>query len=216
MYAQNSGQGAGAASGEFDEVLSPAAVEAARYICQRKPGVPKTSLVKLLYLADREYADRHGHTLLGTKWWREEQGPLSSAVTRMIRGPEFQLDETTSPSGNLRLGHTDVGRTPLIHLGTAEISVIDTVLAEFGNLGQVELLQRVHALPEVTGVPIKAEIEIPRSRPRDDADYLVGLLTEIERESAAGIHDSITVQEDDDDREEGRRQAIVTFRAAID
>src|SRR2546426_11661025 len=172
MYARNPADGAGEAPGELDQVLSPVAVEAARYICRRLSNVPKTSFVKYLYLTDREYAARHGHTMLGTRWWREEQGPLSSAITKMIRGPEFRQEETKTASGNARVGHVEAALGPFTQLGSPEIAVLDTVLAEYGGLGQVELLDRVHALPEVRQAEMKSEIAIPTPAPHRGQHYL--------------------------------------------
>lgn len=211
MYARDPGDGAGEAPGELDQMLNAAAVEAARYICRRLPGVPKTSFVKYLYLTDREYASRHGHALLGTRWWRETQGPLSSAVTKMIRGAEFRVEESMSPSGNSRVGHVEADETPLLHLGAAEIAVLDTVLAEFGQLGQVELLDRVHALPEVKAARLKEEIALPTDAPdRGTADYVASLLTELAREQKAAIYD---VELDEDEVEHAKR--LVEARSAV-
>ncbi len=196
-------------------MLNPSAVEAARYICRRLPGVPKTSFVKYLYLADREYASRHGHPLIGTRWWREEQGPLSSAVTRMIAGPEFRQEESRSPSGNMRLGHVEVADAPFTHLGSAEIAVLDTVLAEFGKLGQVDLLNRVHALPEVSAVRLKSEITLPSRTPEHGtSDYVASLLAELSREQKAGIYD-LDLRENDDERAERAAEARGAARAIV-
>lgn len=193
--------------------MHPTAIEAARYICRRLPGVPKTSFVKLLYLSDREYASRYGRPLLGTRWWREDQGPLSSAVTKMIAGPEFRKEQTKTSSGNPRVGHIEIADTPLTKLGSAELNVLDIVVAEFGGLGQVELLNRVHALPEVRSAKMKDEIELPRTAPRPGTDAYVSALTaEVKRETQAGIHD-VGFTEDEAEAAERRAEARGGARA---
>jgi antitoxin SocA-like protein len=207
MYAQDEGHGAGGAPGEIDQVLTPAAIEAARYICRKLPGVPKTSFVKYLYLADREYALRHGRTLLGTGWWLEDQGPLSSAVTKLIRGPEFRVEESKTAFDNSRLGHVEVADTPLRQLGSAEIAVLDMVVAEFGGLSQAELLQRVHDLAEVKTAQLKQEIGLPRrEQERGSSDYVSDLLTELSREHSNAIYD-LDFAEDEAERSERSMEA---------
>lgn len=215
MYAQKPGHGAGEAPGELDRMLNPVAIEAARYICRRLPGVPKTSFVKYLYLTDREYAARHGHPLLGTRWWREEQGPLSSAVTKMIRGPEFHQDESKSPSGKQRVGHVEAEKVALTQLGSAEIAILDVVLAEFGDLGQVELLDRVHALPEVKVAGMKEEITLPSAAPdRGTSAYVASLLAELSREQRAAIYD-LDLKEDVGEHEDRVIEARSGVRALV-
>ncbi|MDQ2912264.1 MAG: Panacea domain-containing protein [Chloroflexota bacterium] len=183
------------------------AVEAARYICRRLPNVPKTSFVKYLYLTDREYAARHGHTMLGTKWWREDQGPLSSAITKMIRGPEFQVEESKTATANPRLGHVEVADTPFGYLGSAEMIVIDIVVSEFGSLDQVELLERVHALPEVRAAKLKEEIQIPGGALTPGTlEYVNSLTAELARENAAAIYD-LKFSEDKAEAAERRAEA---------
>lgn len=208
-YADATGRGAGGAAGESD-LVNPAAVEAARYICRRAPNLPKTTLVKLLYLTDREYSARHGKGLLGTKWWREDQGPLSSAATKMIAGPEFEHEETKTASGNPRVGHRDASKEPLRMLGSAELSVLDLVLAEYGRLGLVHLLKRVHDLPEVKTAPLKGEIALPRPRA---SDYLAELRDEIAREDAAGVYDNDFHLEDQEESRAREAEARVSARA---
>jgi hypothetical protein len=130
----------------------------------------------------------------------------------MIAGAEFRQDESKSPSGNQRLGHIEVEKTPLVHLGSAELSVLDMVLAEFGALGQVDLLDRVHALPEVKQAEMKSEIALPMGGRHRSKDYLAELLSEIEREQAAGIHEA-EFNEDESESRERAREALTTARA---
>jgi hypothetical protein len=212
MYARS--DGAGEAPGEHDQV-HPVALDAARYVCRQLPGVAKTTFVKLLYLTDREYASRYGHGLLGTRWWREDQGPLSSGVTKMIGGPEFRQEETKTSSGNPRVGHIEAEAALLSRLGSAELTVLDTVIAEFGRLGQVELLARVHDLPEVRDAQLKHEIKLPTTVPaHGTAEYLNALTAEIERERDAAIYNS-AFHEDDNERKERQDEARGGVRAIV-
>lgn len=211
MYAGHTGHGAIDAQGERDQV-KPFALEAARYVCRRLPGLPKTTFVKLLYLTDREYSRRHGHGLTGTRWWREAKGPLSSAVTKML-DESFSSDRTASPSGNTRIGYTDASAEDLRLLGGPEIAVIETVLAEFGHLGLVELLDRVHALPEVVAAKLKDEIKLPAKPEVKTSDYISNLLAEIAREDAAGIY-AYSVEDMTMENAERDRDALAFARAA--
>jgi hypothetical protein len=190
MYARNDGQSAEDAQGERDH-MRPRALEAARYICHRLPGLPKTTFVKLLYLVDREYARRSGMTLSGVSWWREQHGPLNGRITEMLDRPEFTQEVSTTPFGNRRIGIT-VDAVAFDGLGSAELSVLDLVLARYGSLRQADLLDLVHALPEVERAPMKAHIDLAFPVPaRGSTEYLERLLEEIRQEDAAGISPAV-------------------------
>lgn len=169
---------------------SHAAIEAARYVARRLPGLAKTTLVKLLFLADCEFARRHGRTLTGASWWKEKAGPLSATVTEALKSDAFDVTEGKSPSGNRRIGVCEARQGPLRTIGGAQLAVLDLILAEYGKLGQVELLKRVYKLPAVARAETKQPIALPKPRAtRSSASYVTELLREIEAEERAGIYD---------------------------
>jgi hypothetical protein len=211
-YAHNTGHGAGEAPGEIDQVLTPAAVEAARFLCRKLPGVPKTSYVKYMYLIDREYKQRHGRTLSGVTWWNENFGPLNSEVTRVLDGPAFSQEHSTTAFGTRRIGVTAADASEFRHLGAAEYSVIEIVLAQFAGLRQQQLLDHVHALPEVAAVPMKAQIDLPQRRARPGTkEYLVDLLDEIQQEDAAGLYDTSDVPPDEYNARLAEAEALLRY-----
>lgn len=170
--------------------ISKRVLDAARYVARRQPGLPKMSLVKLLFLADWEYARRHGKTLTGESWWREQRGPLSTNVTGALETAAFALVKGTSPSGNPRIAVTEVGTEPLETLGTAEISVLELTLAEHGKKRQVELLEHVYAIPAVKKAPLKSPIGMPEvSQAKTISGYVNELLEEIAAEDRVGLYE---------------------------
>jgi hypothetical protein len=133
----------------------------------------------------------------------------------MIAGPEFHQEATQTASGNPRVSHIEVDAGELRRLGSAELTVLNTVLAEYGRLGLVELLARVHDLPEVRAAQLKHEIKLPAAaHAQGSVDYLNALTTEIERERRAAIYNS-EFQEDEAERKERRDEARGGIRAII-
>ncbi len=214
MYARRSGHGAVGAQGERD-LVEQTAIDAAHYICRRLPKVPKTSYVKLMYLADREYGQRHGRTLTGVTWWAEKYGPLNASVTKLVEGPEFAQERSLTVFGTSRISITEAEAGEFRHLGSAELSVLDLVLAEYGSLPQAELLARVHALPEVANAPMKSKIEPPMrvSRP-GSAEYFSELAREIQREQDAHLYENLAVPADEFEARHAEAEALVRLITA--
>jgi hypothetical protein len=85
------------------------------------------------------------------------------------------------------------------------------VLVQFGALKQQELLDHVHALPEVAGVPMKAQIDLPQRRAKPGTkEYLVDLLDEIQREDAASLYDT-DVPADEYDARLAEAEALLRY-----
>lgn len=191
--------------------LPPAALEAARYVCRRLPGIPKTSYVKLMYLVDREYARRHGRGLTGAPWFREQYGPLSRTITKLIEGPEFSATHSKTSKGNPKIGLAESEAAQLRHLGGAELAVLDLVIARHGSQSQVALLNHIHRLPEVAAAEQEGRIDLPhKPAPKGTSEYVAELLNEIREEHKAGLHGSGPMPPDEIDAR--RREAESLLR----
>jgi uncharacterized phage-associated protein len=143
-------------------------------------------LVKLLYLADREAMDKYDFPLTGDHFVSMPHGPVLSGTYDLINGasgPDSTWEQWISDRENhnvsLKEEQTD---TALDELSRAEVSVLESVYQQFGQMSQWDLVKYTHDNcpewrdPNGSSIPIsyedvflalKRDVEESRARSRD-------------------------------------------------
>ena len=111
--------------------------------------MPYIHLLKVLYIADREYLAEHGYMITGDKVVAMTHGPVLSRILNMIKGRArssgiWQASIKTSGKYNIRLV-SDPGDGDLSRAITAKL---DVVFGRFGKLEPFRVVQLTHDFPE--------------------------------------------------------------------
>ena len=121
---------------------------AVAYLAQRRPGITKKELCKLIYFADKEHLLRYGRTITGDRYYALEQGPIPTrgldALNAKRKNPED--DAEVAKYGTLN-GWTfaDNGFPPdLKALSKSDEKALDSVFQRIGHLPAWELEKRSH------------------------------------------------------------------------
>lgn len=105
-------------------------------------------LVKLIYLADREFMRRHGRPILYDDFYSMDHGPVNSTTYNLIKGEVQEAgdwEEWVSSRKNHRfMAKRDTSREKLDELSDAEFDVLRAVWGEFGKLNEWELRDFTH------------------------------------------------------------------------
>lgn len=127
-------------------------LQATAYLLSKAEGaeMPYVHLLKMLYVADREYLAEYGYMITGDKVVAMEHGPVLSNVLNLIKGRKAksgkwrQFIQTEPKTYVLRLisdpGNGDLSRAIMLKL--------DDVFERFGNLKPFEVAELTHELPE--------------------------------------------------------------------
>lgn len=169
------GQGAGGANRESGLVQPTRLHELAYELVRRHPGVGRTKLAKLLYLADLEHFCRRGVTLSGAAYVRQKRGPIPVALYQIERDLDqwaFETETTEDVPGYVEVRHRAVpgALTPLFDAAATEI--IDLVSSTYGPM---QLRDLKHAVYDTE--PMRALLELEK----ETASSLIGKPLDLSR-----------------------------------
>lgn len=128
----------------FDE--KKAAQIANAFASKSKDGLDKMKLIKLIYLAEREFVSRHGHPMLFDEFYSLEHGPICSSA---LNGLNLELDEKLWGSfirkdDNKIIATGTPKREALDHVSAAEWKALDDTWAKYGHMTAAELRAHTH------------------------------------------------------------------------
>ena len=107
-------------------------------------------LLKLLYIADREYLAKYGEMITGDRVCAMKHGPVLSNILNLIKGRIPRSDEwarhlqTLPESHRIRL--IDDPRTGSLCRASREL--MDDVFDQYGNMPRFQLRDLTHQFPE--------------------------------------------------------------------
>jgi uncharacterized phage-associated protein len=126
-------------------------LQAAAYLLSKTNGgeMQYIHLLKMLYIADREYLAEYGYMITGDNVVATEHGPVLSTVFNLIKGKNAKASEwrrflqTKPKEFTVRLvsdpGHGDLSRAIIAKLDNVE---------RFGNLKPYQVVRLTHDFPE--------------------------------------------------------------------
>jgi len=107
-------------------------------------------LLKMLYIADREYLAEYGYTITGDKAVAMQYGPVLSRILNLIKGRKSrsetwrQFIQTEPGRRTVRL----IADPGIGDLSRASMAKLDSVFERFGNLKPFEVVRLTHEFPE--------------------------------------------------------------------
>lgn len=126
------------------------AAQVAAYFAMAEGGSIKVlKLVKLIYLADREFLERYDATILNDRFVSMNHGPVNSTTYDYIKGceedrdnwEEFIDDRTEHRVG---LARENISEDDLGELSDAELAVLADVWRQFGHMDGFEIRDWTH------------------------------------------------------------------------
>ena len=126
-------------------------LQAAAYLIKLAGGeLPYIHLLKMLYIADREYLAEYGEMITGDRVCAMKHGPVLSCVLNLIRGRDSRSDEwsvfiRTVPRKHVVRLERDPGTGKLCRASEARLR---SVFERYGNLKPFEVVRLTHELPE--------------------------------------------------------------------
>ena len=136
------------------------------------------SLVKLIYLADREQVKLKGRTITGDDLYSLPWGPVVSNVLDAVRKDASDKWTAHIKTEKALKRSTLVVDAPPSSLSKSDLKAIEAVWEKFGHLDGPQLMDYTHRLPEYTDtdgrVPISLE-DVARGvgRTEDDIDSIL-------------------------------------------
>jgi uncharacterized phage-associated protein len=124
-------------------------------------------LVKLAYLADRQFLAEYDEPILFDRLVSMEHGPVDSTFLSLINGEVENLQWTSiiSAKANHFVGLNEAVRADnLDELSDAEVGVLDSVWQQFGHMTQWELRDYTHDNCPEWEDPFKSSYVIPYER----------------------------------------------------
>ena len=115
--------------------------------------INKLRLVKLIYLADRQFMIRYDEPMLYDVVFSMDYGPVDSITLNFLNGDLPRYEGTTiyltPPSEySVSLVNPDLTTDDLDRLSEAEIEVLKSVWKRWHFLNEWQLVDHVHTLPE--------------------------------------------------------------------
>jgi len=109
-------------------------------------------LLKMLYIADREYLAEYGYTITGDKVVAMQYGPVLSRILNLIKvkGETSQIERWQQfiPTERDRRTVQLVADPGIGELSRASMAKLDSVFERFGNLKPFEVVRLTHEFPE--------------------------------------------------------------------
>ncbi len=130
------------------------ATEATCYVLQKLGGKRDyLSVIKLLYLAERESLSRHHWPIIGDAYVSMPHGPVVSTVYSLIKDDRAWLEKTPQywPDHIRQVDENDIEvYRPLAphELTRGDMRVLDEVCARYAHLSRWQLRDLTHTLPE--------------------------------------------------------------------
>ncbi|MFG1263894.1 Panacea domain-containing protein [Xanthobacter aminoxidans] len=145
------------------------AAQIAAFFAKRQGGkINILKLVKLLYLADREFMNRFDMSMLNDKLVSMDNGPVLSATLDKINGfsradgwCEFVTDRENHFVG---IASPDLQESSLDELSRAELRCLSDVWSEFGHMSQWDLVEYTHKFCPEWEDPNGSSLPIPYER----------------------------------------------------
>jgi len=106
------------------------------------------SLLKLLYIADRESLKETGRPIVGTKTIAMKRGPLHSDVYDLIKGGHFDAPIWAEFIRTDGYEVALVGQPGVLHLSRYEIEKLTETFKRYQEMDEWELADATHAFPE--------------------------------------------------------------------
>lgn len=106
-------------------------------------------VIKLVYLADRESVRRRGHPILDESRVSMPHGPVNSLTLDYLNG--FYRDDggwsqflTDRANNDVGLANSEITHEMLDELSQREISILENIWAEFGDMDRFDLADWTH------------------------------------------------------------------------
>jgi uncharacterized phage-associated protein len=181
------------------------AVQIINHLLGRNRGtINYTKLIKLLYIADREYLSLYDATITGDKYVSMENGPVLSEIYNLIMGRTTNKHDQLYWDGFFCRNAYDLtkvhdNRLPTDALSPAEIEILDTIQARFKRKNYSKMIEYVHnkdLFPEVkweearqSSLPLAVE-DILRNLGRSEEE-----INAIEKETAIQKNEAAIISE---------------------
>jgi uncharacterized phage-associated protein len=158
---------------------SQKAAQIAAFFAAQQPNIEKLKLIKLIYLAEREFVARHGHPMLYDELYSLKDGPICSSALNGING-EIDRDywsKFIALHGRNVATVRPIKRDDLDEISDAELNVLEETWKKFGPLSVGQIRQWTHDhCPEYTEVksgrvPISYS-DLPQAVGEHDTDAL--------------------------------------------
>ncbi|WP_241523725.1 Panacea domain-containing protein [Chimaeribacter coloradensis] len=150
-------------------------------------------LMKLLYLADREYMLSYGDSMTGDRAVSMNNGPVLSRTYDLLKSgsPEEEspwydwISGETNYEVSVKKAVQELDDDVFDELSRADKRILDKVFAEYGNLKRFELCELTHRIcqewqdPHGSSTPISPQ-DIFRAggKTKEEADFLVQRMRE--------------------------------------
>ncbi|XBS69891.1 Panacea domain-containing protein [Acerihabitans sp. KWT182] len=151
-------------------------------------------LMKLLYLADREYMITYGHSMTGDRAVSMDNGPVLSKTYDLLKSgspdEESPWDEWIAGEANYEVSikkhvHGPDDGEAFDGLSKADLRVLDKVFAEFGKYKRFELCDLTHKIcpewqdPHGSSIPISPKaILMGGGKTEHEADLIIDRMRE--------------------------------------
>jgi uncharacterized phage-associated protein len=124
------------------------AAQAVAYFAGRQPGIEKLKLIKLIYLAEREFVSRHGQPMLYDELFSMKDGPVCSSVLNGING-NIDKDGWSSlvslkDNKKVQPARRVIERESLDELSDAEMDVLGNIWKRFGEMTSHQIRKWTH------------------------------------------------------------------------
>jgi uncharacterized phage-associated protein len=121
------------------------------YLAQRRPGITKKELCKIIYFADKEHLLRYGRPITGDRYYALEQGPIPTRGLNAINASAIfpEDDAEVAKYGRLRGWTFEWNGNPpdLKALSRSDLTVLGDVFGQIGHLPAWRLEERSHEEP---------------------------------------------------------------------
>ena len=138
--------------------------EALVYLVHVLPGIGRTKLMKLLFLADVESYKTRGRSLTGETYLSYDHGPWTRELYRALESaPEIDERVSVTRFGGMRYAYysavPDYART---HLAQDDVEVLDRVIDRWGSRQLRSILDHVYSTPPYVGTAFGVEVDFSR------------------------------------------------------
>lgn len=124
------------------------AAQAAAYFASREgAAIEKMKLIKLLYLAEREFVGRHEFPMFYDESYSLKDGPILSSALNGINGkldPKVWGDYLTKHDNKNVSANSRYERDDLDEISIAEFAVLEATYASFGHMSAAQIRNYTH------------------------------------------------------------------------
>ena len=140
---------------------NPRFQEALIYFVHVLPGIGRTKLMKLVFLADVESYKTLGRSLTAETYLSYDHGPWTRELYRALEStPGIEERSSPMPLGGMKYAYHGTGdRSPMTHLAQADIEILDHVVERWGRRKLRSILDHVYATPPYAGTPFGVEVD---------------------------------------------------------